>query len=84
MLRLSELALFLSPFILFGVWRFALAWGLPSTRVVAAVAGVLVLMVGTMMWLAADRALPPGTVYVPAHLENGRIVPGHAVPGASG
>lgn len=78
--RFVELTLFLSPFLLFGVWRFALARGFPSTPALAAAAGLLVLTIGLLLWLIAHRALPPGTSYVPARLEHGRIVPGHAGP----
>ncbi|HSU05575.1 MAG TPA: DUF6111 family protein [Acetobacteraceae bacterium] len=83
MLRLSELALFLSPFLLFAAWRFALARGLRSGPVVATAAGALVLMIGVLMWFAADRALPRNGAYVPARLEDGRIVPGHAAAGST-
>jgi hypothetical protein len=78
MLRLSELALFVAPFLLFGVWRLAGAFGFPSTAAVVVAAGALLLMLGTLMWFGEKRALPPGAAYVPARLENGHIVPGHA------
>ncbi len=83
MLRFFELALFLSPFLLFGVWRLALARGFPSTPAVAAAAGLLALTIGLLLWFVADRALPPGASYVPAQFEHGHIVPGHAGPGAT-
>lgn len=83
MLRFSELALFLSPLLLFGVWRFALARGFPSTPAVAAAAGLLIVTIGLLLWFAASRTLPPGTSYVPAQLEGGHIVPGHPGPGAT-
>ena len=67
MLRLSELALFLSPFLLFGVWRLAAAYGLPPTLVAAAAAALLA-MLAAVIWLSAERALPPGMAYVPAGL----------------
>ncbi len=80
MLRLVELALFLAPFAAFGVWRvFALERG-PSIRLVIATAGVVILLIGTMIWLSQEAALPPGTVYAPAQLQNGRVIPGHAAP----
>lgn len=80
MLRLSELVLFLSPFLLFGAWRLAARRGIPPAAVTAA-AGALLAMLGGLLWLSADRALPPGSGYVPAQLEDGRIVPGHGSPG---
>jgi len=78
MLRLSELALFVSPFLLFGVWRLAAAYGFPSGTAVVLAAGALLVMLGVLMWVGEERALPPGAAYVPARLEHGRIVPGHA------
>jgi hypothetical protein len=78
MLRLSELALFASPFLLFGVWRLAAAYGFPSMTAVLVAAGALLVMLGVLTWFGQERALTPGTAYVPARLENGRIVPGHA------
>jgi uncharacterized protein DUF6111 len=47
---------------------------------VLAAACVLALLAGTLVWLSLHQALPPGTAYAPAHLEDGRIVSGHAVP----
>jgi hypothetical protein len=80
MLRLVELALFLSPFVFFAVWRAVGTDGGPSVKVVLAAACVLALLAGTLVWLSLHQALPPGTAYAPAHLEDGRIVSGHAVP----
>ena len=78
MLRISELALFASPFLLFAVWRLAAVYGLPSGTAVVVAAGALLVMLGTLLWFGEDRALPPGAAYVPARVEHGRIVPGHA------
>ncbi|MGA8197702.1 MAG: DUF6111 family protein [Acetobacteraceae bacterium] len=80
MLRLVELALFLSPFVFFAIWRAVGTDGGPSIKVVGAAACVLALLAGTLVWLSLHQALPPGTAYAPAHLEDGRIVSGHAVP----
>ena len=49
-------------------------------RLVVAAACVLALLAGTLVWLSLDQALPPGTAYEPARLEDGKIVAGHAVP----
>ena len=80
MLRLVELALFLSPFAVFAVWRLMAAEGGPSVAVLAAAAVLVAVLVGGLIWLSHDRTLPPGTGYAPARLEDGRIVSGHAVP----
>ena len=36
----------------------------------------LVLMIGSFVVLAQFGGAPPGSTYVPAHIENGRLVPG--------
>ncbi|MGH7155367.1 MAG: DUF6111 family protein [Acetobacteraceae bacterium] len=77
MLRFGELALFLSPFILFAVWRLAIARGYPSLSAVTAAACALLVMLGILVWYSREASLPPGETYVPARLENGRVVPGH-------
>ena len=78
MLRLVEILLFLSPFAAFALWRVLAPVGGPSPRVLAIAAGVLVLLLGALLWYRAEDALPPGSTYVPPTFEDGRIVPGHA------
>jgi hypothetical protein len=80
MLRFAELALFLSPFVFFAIWRARGNDGGPSVRMVAAAACVLALLAGVLVWLSQDEALPPGTAYAPARFEDGRIVAGHGAP----
>jgi hypothetical protein len=80
MLRFVELALFLSPFVFFAIWRAVGTDGGPSMRLVVAAACVLALLAGTLVWLSLHQALPPGTAYAPARLEDGRIVAGHGAP----
>jgi hypothetical protein len=77
MLRLTEIAMFVSPFLLFGVWRFAVARGIPSKGMMAVAAGVLVMMFGVLLWFSQEGALQGDMSYVPAQLQDGRIVPGH-------
>ena len=77
MLRFAELALFLSPFLLFLAWRVAAYAGWPSTRVVASSFALLVVLIGALLWLQRQGALPTGAPYVPAALHDGRIVPAH-------
>ncbi len=80
MLRFVELALFLSPFLLFAAWRLTAYAGGPSTHVVAASCVVVVLLLGALLWFQREGELPSGTTYVPATLHDGRIVPGHGAP----
>ena len=77
-MRWMELALFLSPFALYAAWRLAVARAQPALLWGVA-ALVACLAIGTV-WFGLVRRLSPGEQYVPAHLEDGRIVPGHGVP----
>ncbi len=79
-LRLTELLLLLTPFAAFIAWRLSLGAGGPSRLVLIVAACVLALLGGILVWLSREGAAPPGTAYVPAELQDGRIVPGHAVP----
>jgi hypothetical protein len=78
--RLTELLLFLAPFAAFIAWRLTAGSGGPSRPVLIGAACVLVVLAATLVWLSRQNALPPGTAYVPAELQDGRIVPGHAAP----
>ena len=79
MLRLVELALFLTPFAVFIVWRFLAFEGGPSARVVVGAACVLALLAGALVWLSTEDSLPPGTSYAPAQFQDGKVVAGHGV-----
>jgi Family of unknown function (DUF6111) len=80
MLRFVEVALFLSPFVFFAIWRAVGTDGGPSIRVVVSAACVLAVLAGMLFWLSQDDVLPPGTAYAPARLEDGQIVAGHGAP----
>jgi uncharacterized YccA/Bax inhibitor family protein len=79
---LIEIGLFIAPFVIYAAFLVvtqngalqASAWG---TRRIAAlgIAG-LVLMLGSFVVLAQFSGVPPGSTYVPAHIENGKFVPG--------
>ena len=78
----TELALFVVPFVLYALYLWATragvfdaaAWTLPVVSWLTIVA--LVLVVGSFVVLAHFSGAPPGSTYVPAHLENGQLVPG--------
>jgi hypothetical protein len=77
-MRFVEIALFLSPFVIFAAWRMtATVSGAPSPRVIAASVALLVLLLAGLLWFRREGALPPAAGYVPATLENGRVVPAH-------
>jgi hypothetical protein len=79
-MRWAELALFLLPFAVYAAWRLAVVQARPGI-LWGAVAIAAMLAAGTI-WLGLTRKLDRSEVYVPAHVENGRIVPGHGVPKA--
>jgi Family of unknown function (DUF6111) len=76
--RLTEVILFLVPFAAFIAWRLTLGGGGPTRAMLIAAACALTLLAGALVLLSEDRALPPGSAYVPAELHDGGIVPGHA------
>jgi hypothetical protein len=79
---LTELALFLVPFALYALFLWATRarvldlerWSL-STLMWLTISA-LVLMIGSFLVLAQFSGAPPGSTYVPAHMENGKFVPG--------
>src|ERR1700737_2748689 len=86
---LTEVALFLLPFVAYGIYLWSTragglradSWTLPRTLWVLIFA--LVLMIGSFVVLAQWGGAPPGSTYVPAHSENGRFVPGQTRGGKS-
>lgn len=81
---LVELLLFLTPFAAYAFMLWAKNHGVfdpeswPLRAVVALTAAALVLMAISAFVAAQLSGAPPGTVYVPAHVEGGRLVPGTA------
>jgi uncharacterized protein DUF6111 len=79
---MTELALFLAPFAAYAVFLWATrsgvvhpqSWSLPVLGWLTIAA--LVLMIGSFVVLAQFSGSPPRSTYQPAHLENGRLVPG--------
>ena len=78
----TEFVLFLTPFVAYALFLWATragvldvsAWPLP--RVMWLTIAALVLVIASFVVLAQFSGVPPGLTYVPAHLENGRLVPG--------
>jgi hypothetical protein len=79
---LIELALFLLPFVLYVVFLVATragvlhpdAWTWPTIAWLTMAA--LALVVGSFVVMAQFSGAPPGSTYVPAHIEDGKFVPG--------
>jgi Family of unknown function (DUF6111) len=78
----TEIGLFLTPFVLYAAFLMATRAGVlqPAAwtlrRVASLVIVSLVLVVGSFLVLAHFSGAPPGSTYVPAHIENGKFVPG--------
>jgi Family of unknown function (DUF6111) len=78
----TELALFITPFVLYALFLWATregvldvsAWSMP--RLIWLTISALVLVIMSFLLLAQFGGAPPRSTYVPAHMENGRLVPG--------
>ena len=81
----TELALFLAPFVIYAIYLIATKAALLTLaswppKVLASLGIVaLVLMIGSFIYLSHFSGAPPGSVYVPAHVEDGTFVPGRVV-----
>jgi Family of unknown function (DUF6111) len=79
---LTELALFLTPFVLYAIFLWATRAGVMDpkswtlSRIAWLLMAALVLMLGSFIVLAQWGGAPPGSTYVPAHTEDGKFVPG--------
>lgn len=83
----TELALFLIPFVVYAVFLVATRKGLlepaswPLARIAWLVIAALLLTIGSFVWFATFGGAPPGSIYIPAHVdEDGNFVPGRTVP----
>ena len=79
---LIEIALFLAPFAAYALFLWATRAGvLDATswslhRLLWLTIAALVLMVGSFVLLAQFSGAPPDSAYEPAHMEDGKLVPG--------
>jgi hypothetical protein len=80
---LTEILLFVTPFVVYALFLYATRAGVlhpeswpPKTLAWLTVAAV-VLMVAGFVVLAQLDYHPAGSTYVPPHMEDGRLVPGH-------
>ena len=79
---ITEIALFAAPFVAYALYLVATradvlhpdSWPLRIMTGLAVVA--LSLVAGSFIWLTHFTGSPPGSAYVPAHMDNGRFVPG--------
>jgi hypothetical protein len=79
---LTEVGIFLIPFAVYALFLLATRSGLVAQtswplRVVARlVLGSLLLVIVSLVMLAHFSGAPPNSTYIPAHVENGKFVPG--------
>jgi hypothetical protein len=77
----TEVGIFLIPFAIYALFLFATRSGTlaqsswPLHVIAKLMLGSLLLVVVSLFMLAHFRA-KPGSTYVPAHLENGKFIPG--------
>ncbi len=79
---LTEIGIFLIPFAVYALFLVATRSGVlvfsswPAVVVGRLLVGSLLLVLLSLILLAEFSGAPPGSTYFPAHLENGRLVPG--------
>jgi ethanolamine transporter EutH len=79
---LTEIGIFLIPFGVYALFLIATRSGLavqaswPIQLVAKLALGSLVLVIVSFILLAHFSGASPNSTYVPAHVENGRLVPG--------
>ena len=78
----TEIGIFLIPFAVYALFLVATRSGLlvqtawPIHRVARLVLASLLLVILSFVMLANFSGSPPNSTYFPAHVENGRLVPG--------
>ncbi|HZL31103.1 MAG TPA: DUF6111 family protein [Pseudolabrys sp.] len=78
----TELLLFLTPFVLYAVFLWTTKAGVldveswPVTRLISLGIAALLLVLGSFVYFAHFTGVPPGSIYIPAHIDNGKFVPG--------
>ena len=79
---LTEIGIFLIPFVVYALFLAATRSGLfvqsswPVTVVARLALAAMVLVIAGLIGLAHFSGAPPDSTYVPAHIENGKLVPG--------
>jgi hypothetical protein len=81
MSRIIEIILFLTPFLAFAAWRLWFPSPLPPPGLVYALAAFVLLLLAGLLWTTHIEAQDGHRAYIPAVMQNGRIIEGH--PAAS-
>jgi hypothetical protein len=78
----TEIGIFLIPFAVYALFLIATRTGLlvhsswPGNVIAKLLLGSLLLVVASFILLAQFSGAPPNSTYIPAHVENGRLIPG--------
>ena len=78
----TEVLIFLIPFVVYALFLLATRSGLllqaswPVHVIAKLVLGALLLVIASFILLAHFSGAPPNSTYIPAHIENGKFVPG--------
>jgi hypothetical protein len=78
--RLIEIVLFLAPFLGFAVWRLVFPSPLPPLWLVCSMGGFVAVMLAALLWLWHADAGDAGIRYVPARMQDGRVVKAQPQP----
>ena len=79
---LTEVGIFLIPFAVYALFLLATRSGVmaqtswPVHVIARLVLGSLLLVIVSLVLLAHFSGAPPDSTYIPAHIENGKLVPG--------
>jgi Family of unknown function (DUF6111) len=79
---LTEVGIFLIPFAVYALFLLATRSGViaqsswPLRVIARLVLGSLLLVIVSLVLLAHFSGAPPDSTYIPAHIENGKFVPG--------
>jgi len=82
---LSEFAIFIAPFVAYAIYLFVTKSGVldrsswPPKVLASLTIAAMVLMIGSFVILAHFTGAPPGSAYEPAHVEDGKLIPGRVV-----
>jgi hypothetical protein len=85
---LTEVGIFLIPFAVYALFLLATRSGVfaqsswPAHLVAKLALGSLLLVILSFIMLAHFTGAAPDSTYIPAHMENGKFVPGTEKPGA--
>jgi hypothetical protein len=78
----TEIVLFLAPFVLYAAFIWATktrvldAEHWPVSRLITLAIIALLLVLGSFLYFANYTGAPVGSTYGPAHMDNGKFVPG--------